>query len=224
MPVSVVGAFVALSVFGQTLNVMTLGGLALSIGVLVDNAIVVVEVILAKQERGLSVPDSVIQGAGEVAMPVLASTLATLVVFVPAFFLQGILQTLFIPLAISVIAVLGISYFASMMIIPVLAGSLLDLRVRINGGALVAFRHWFDRVTHSYGRSLQWALPRSRSILRWSIFLHFGVAIGLIGWIGFELFPRSDAGSFTISFRAPSGLRVEKRLSSQHASKLGSAR
>lgn len=209
LPVSVIGAIAVLKFSGHTLNVMTLGGLALSIGVLVDNAIVVIEIILAKQREGQSVREASLNGANEVAMPVLASTLATVVVFVPVFFLQGIVETLFTALSISVVAALVISYYASMTMVPLYAYYYLGNFKKSTYSFVTRFQDWFDRVTRYHGNSLNWALGRSARILKWSFFLHFVFGIGLLFLIGSELFPRSDSGSFLVNVRAVTGLRVE---------------
>src|SRR5271170_8048352 len=111
LPLSMVGAFACLKLMGQTLNVMTLGGLALSVGVLVDNAIVVIEVIMQKRQKGMSPREASLFGAQEVAMPVLASTISTLIVFFPVVFLTGVVKILFSSLSIAVISSMAASYF-----------------------------------------------------------------------------------------------------------------
>jgi len=210
LPISIIGSIAVLKALGHTLNVMTLGGLALSVGVLVDNAIVVIEVIMAKQNAGLTPREAALAGAKEVAMPVLASTIATLIVFVPVLFLNGIVETLFTALAISVVAALGISYFAAMMMVPLYAHNFLGI-VRVSTtGILGWFQKKFDQINQGYGRTLRWTLARSRSILTCSLILHVVVAAGLIFLIGFELFPRADSGSFSINLRGQTGLRVGK--------------
>ena len=119
LPISMLAACIVFLATGQTMNVMTLGGLALSVGVLVDNAIVVIEVIMHKiSHHKMSPRQASIVGAAEVSMPVLASTISTLIVFIPIIFLNGIVKTLFSALAIAVIATMVASYFAAMMLIP----------------------------------------------------------------------------------------------------------
>jgi len=210
LPISVIGTFAILHWLGHTLNVMTLGGLALSVGVLVDNAIVVIEVIIQKQMSGMSRRKAALVGTREVAMPVLASTLATLAVFVPILYLNGVIQTLFTALAISVVAAMGISYFSAMMVIPLYATYLLKATQETGKGYLGAFRRWFEGVTQAYGRTLHWTLQRSRPVLLGSFVLHAVLTFGLIFTIGTELFPRADAGSFKINIRGKTGYRIQK--------------
>ena len=210
LPVSVIGSIAVLKALGQSLNIMTLGGLALSIGVLVDNAIVVVEVIMTKLQEGLSPREAALRGTREVAMPVLASTIATLVVFLPVLFLSGIVETLFCALSIAVVAALAISYFAAMTIVPLYAANFMSQVPPLRKGILNFFKQLFQKMTTGYGRSLRWALGRSGAILKISLVLHAAVAFLLIPWIGFELFPRADAGNFSIHLRGKTGLRVER--------------
>ncbi len=210
LPISIIGAIAVLKAFGHSLNIMSLGGLALSIGVLVDNAIVVVEVIMAKQQEGLSPKQAALIGAREVAMPVLASTVATLVVFLPVLFLKGVVETLFTSLSLAVIAALSISYYAAMMIVPLYAANFMPNVQIAKDGLLGVFQRFFLRVTIAYGKSLRWTLARSRTILKISLISHAAVAILLLPLIGTELFPRADAGNFSINLRGKTGLRVER--------------
>ena len=210
LPISIVGAIAVLNLCGQTLNVMTLGGLALSIGVLVDNAIVVIEVIMAKQLSGLSPQEAALAGAQEVAMPVLASTIATLIVFVPIVFLHGIVETLFAALSLAVVSSLAISYFAAMMMVPLYAYNYLGVVRTATAGLLGGIQNSFIKIKASYGSSLRKALSQSGPILKLSLFLHAGVALILVPYIGTEVFPRADAGSFSLQVRGPTGLRIEK--------------
>lgn len=210
LPISVIGTFAVLHWLGHTLNVMTLGGLALSIGVLVDNAIVVIEVIIQKQKDGMNQRKAALVGAKEVAMPVLASTLATLAVFVPILYLSGIIQTLFTALAISVVAAMGISYFSAMMVIPLYATYFLKVTKETGAGIFAGFRRWFDGVTQTYGRTLHWTLLRSKPVLVGAFALHALLTLALIFTIGTELFPRADSGSFKINIRGKTGYRIQK--------------
>ena len=218
LPVSLIGAIAVLKAAGQTLNIMTLGGLALSVGVLVDNAIVVIEVIMSKQKDGLTSQQASVDGANEVAMPILASTLATLVIFVPVLFLSGIVETLFSALSISVVAALVISYYAAMTMVPLYAYYYLGQAHVATKGMIFHFQEWFKKITRAYGKSLHWSLARSGIILKWSFFLHFVFAGALIFFIGTELFPKADTGSLVINMKAASGLRVE--MTSELAKKI----
>jgi multidrug efflux pump subunit AcrB len=210
LPLSLVGAFAALKIMGQSLNVMTLGGLALSVGVLVDNAIVVIEVIMRKRSQGLSAREASLQGASEVAMPVLVSTIATLVVFFPVIFLNGVVKILFASLSIAVISSMAASYFAAMTVIPLYTTHFLKDGGVATRGLLGWIQRGVDRVTEAYGRSLSWVVARRVFVLPASLIFLLLVGGLLIGTIGSELFPRADAGSLRIDFRGPTGYRIEK--------------
>jgi multidrug efflux pump subunit AcrB len=165
LPLSLVVAFAVLKITGQTLNVMTLGGLALSVGVLVDNAIVVIEVIMQKRALGATARQASLLGAQEVAMPVLASTLATLIVFFPVFFLDGVVKVLFSALSVAVIASMVASYFAAMAVIPLFTTHFLETGSIASTGLLGAFQRLVEKVTAAYGRSLAWVLRRRNQVL-----------------------------------------------------------
>jgi multidrug efflux pump subunit AcrB len=212
IPLSLLFAFMGLKAAGASINAMTLGGLALSIGVLVDNSIVVLENISKKREAGLSGLGAALEGASEVAMPVLSSTLCTLVVLFPIVFLGGISKILFSALALSVTFAMIGSYFASMAVIPLFAANLLKGRaphpdelwapLRLSQGALA-------RLTQVYAHALLFILRR-----KYILFSAVG-ALLLLGallapLLGSELFPRADAGNFVLKMRLASGTRIEE--------------
>jgi multidrug efflux pump subunit AcrB len=210
LPLSIFAAFIGLQATGQTINAMTLGGLALSIGVLVDNSIVVLENISKKLEAGKSTRHAALEGASEVAMPVLASTLATLIVLFPVVFLTGIVKILFSALAIAVIFAMIGSYIAAMTVMPLFASRWLH---PVSVAKLPRFFAWthhlINKLTEFYGKALTRALHYRKSVLLGAIGL-FIVGILLAPLIGTELFPRADAGSFVLNVRLASGTRVEK--------------
>ncbi len=210
LPISILAAFLCLKIFGQTLNVMTLGGLALSVGVLVDNAIVVIEIINRKISNGMPARQASIEGANEVAMPVLASTLSTLIVFLPVLFLKGVTHLLFSALSLAVISSMVASYFAAMMVIPLFTAKFFTGVKTGQNGFFARSQKWIDQLTEAYGKSLQWVLVRRKTILpaSFSILLILGLLLG--PRLGTELFPKSDAGSFRINIHAPSGTRLER--------------
>ena len=209
LPISMLAACIVFLATGQTMNVMTLGGLALSVGVLVDNAIVVIEVIMHKMSHHKMSPrQASIVGAAEVSMPVLASTVSTLIVFIPIVFLNGIVKTLFSALAIAVIATMVASYFAAMMLIPLFTTHFLKATDEPRG-----FLKWIlnriDAITESYGRSLQWAVARRKVLIPVTFLaLVLGAALS-VPFIGTELFPKADAGNFQINLRVKTGTRIE---------------
>ena len=222
LPISILGALACLQLFGQTMNVMTLGGIALSVGVLVDNAIVVIEVIMKKVDQGSSPEEASIHGAAEVAMPVLASTLATLIIFLPVLFLKGVVHTLFSALSIAVISAMVASYFAAMMIIPLFTAHFLKKENGVRKGILGKTQAAIDVMTERYGKTLSWVVNRAKFILPISFAVLLILGIGLGRKLGTEFFPKADAGSFTLHLRGPTGYRVEKtaELSKQVEAKL----
>ncbi len=212
IPLSLLFAFVGLKSLGQSINAMTLGGLALSIGVLVDNSIVVLENISKKRQSGLSGLDAAMEGASEVAMPVLASTLSTLVVLFPIVFLSGISKVLFSALALSVTFAMIASYFIAMTVIPLFAVKFLSGKTPETHELIAPLRvaqELMGRLTTVYGN----ALTKVARNGKWLIATVFGLL--LIGGIfapriGTELFPRADAGNFILKARLASGTRIEE--------------
>ncbi len=210
LPLSLVGAFMCLKALGQSLNVMTLGGLALSVGVLVDNAIVVIEVIMQKYQRGLNPRTASIVGAQEVALPVLASTISTLIVFFPVVFLLDIVRILFSALSIAVISSMAASYFAAMMVIPLYTTHFLKKSDGPQKGIGGWIQAKLDAITESYARGLSVVVRHRKKVLPISFALIMITFISLVGYIGIELFPKADAGSFRLDLRGPTGLRIEE--------------
>jgi len=209
LPLSMLAACIVFLATGQTMNVMTLGGLALSVGVLVDNAIVVIEVIMHKiSHHKMSPRQASIVGAAEVSMPVLASTISTLIVFIPIVFLNGIVKTLFSALAIAVIATMIASYFAAMLLIPLFTTHFLKATDQPKG-----FLKWIlkkiDAVTEAYGKSLKWTVQRRNIFMPLTFLGLVACAVVSAPYIGTELFPKADAGNFQINFRVKTGTRIE---------------
>ncbi|KTD69034.1 MULTISPECIES: efflux RND transporter permease subunit [Legionella] len=210
LPLALLAAMIGLNASGQTINAMTLGGLALSIGVLVDNSIVVLENISKKLERGRSPKQAALEGASEVAMPVLASTLATLVVLFPVIFLTGIVKILFAALAKSVMFAMISSFLIAMTVMPLFASRFLHRSDHTKlPGLLLWPQKGIHHLTEGYGKGLAWALKYRKTVLAMVIALFLG-GISLIPLIGTELFPRADAGSFIVTMRIASGTRIEK--------------
>lgn len=210
LPLAVLSAFLGLQASGQTINAMTLGGLALSIGVLVDNSIVVIENIAKKLEEGLPAVRAAVEGGSEVAMPVLTSTIATLIVFFPIVFLSGIVKVLFLALAKAVIFAMIGSYFAAMTVMPLFASRFLR-PVERKGlpRALRVMQDAVESMTASYGRGLSWVLGRRRAVLAGVVSVLAAAAAVSAPFIGTELFPKADAGSFQLDLRLPTGTRIE---------------
>lgn len=210
LPLAILTAFLGLQASGQTLNAMTLGGLALSIGVLVDNSIVVIENISQKLQSGMSPPRAAVAGASEVAMPVLTSTIATLIVFFPVVFLDGIVKVLFLALAKAVIFAMIGSYFAAMTVMPLFAANYLRATAHGGGtGILARLQRLVDRLTAGYARLLAAALSRRRAFLAGVVGVLAVAAAFSVPFIGTELFPKADSGSFQLDLRLPTGTRIE---------------
>jgi len=219
LSLSLLCAFLGLSAVGETLNAMTLGGLALCIGVLVDNSIVVLENISKKLDHGKTAPEGALEGASEVAMPVLASTLATIIVFIPVVFLRGITKILFSSLAKSVVFAMIGSYFAAMAVIPLFAahafkGGQSEVVVRRHG-FLQFIRRAIDALTRMYRHQLNIALEHRGLVLGGCGLLLIGGFL-MAGRVGTELFPRADSGNFVLEMRLPTGTRIEKTTEFAH--------
>jgi multidrug efflux pump subunit AcrB len=216
IPVSILTAMIALGAAGQTVNIMTLGGLALAVGILVDNGTVTIENIERHLEEGKGLKDAILAGAEQIGTPLLVSTLCICVVFLPMFFLSGIARYLFVPLAESVVFSMIASYFLSRTLVPTLATYLLRAKQPIVSrprNPLVRFQRSFERGFEVFRQRYQRLLMRlvdHRSVLI-PAFLAVCVASFLfVPWLGQDFFPGSDSGQFILHLRAKSGTRIEE--------------
>jgi hydrophobe/amphiphile efflux-1 (HAE1) family protein len=211
IPMSIVATFVLLFFSGQTLNVFTLGGLALGVGRLVDDSIVELENIHRHLALGQSRKQAVLAAAQEVAMPILVSTITTIVVFFPVLFMTGIARFLFLPLALTIAFALTMSFFVSRTVTPLLCLYWLKGRGREGGerGIAGAINRWLDALDHGYARALAWTL-RHRLITVLTIVAVFAGSLLLRKKIGSEFFPETDEGQFSVIYKAPIGTRIEK--------------
>ncbi len=218
IPISIIATFVLLYFTGQTLNVFTLGGLALGVGRLVDDSIVELENIHRHLTLGQNRRDAVLAAAQEVAMPILVSTITTIVVFFPVLFLLGVARNLFMPLALTIAFALVMSFFVSRTVTPLLCLYWLQGResaVREGDRPTRVKRFtsrvegWLDALDHQYARSLQWVLGH-RALTISTILGLFAVSLLLAKRIGTEFFPDSDESQFQVIFKTPIGTRVEK--------------
>jgi len=221
IPLSILCSIVMLHVLGETINIMTLGGLALAVGILVDDATVEIENINRNLESGKEIEQAILDGAAQIATPALVSTLAICIVFVPMFLLSGVARYLFVPLAEAVVFAMLASYLLSRTVVPTMARYLLKEhddaeveRKRRSRNPLVrfqlAFEDLFEKLRHGYMSILTVSVEHAG----WLIggFLVFTVAsVLLIGpWLGEDFFPTVDAGQFTIHLRAHTGTRIEE--------------
>src|SRR5512135_3282541 len=206
IPFALCGALVGLWLTGQTVNLMTLGGLALAIGILVDESTVEVENIHHQMEGTRSVARSVRRGNQQTAVPRLLAMLCVLAVFIPSFFMQGAAQALFVPLSLAVGFAMVTSYLLSSTFVPVLSTWLLRHHERPDRGRKTTF----ERAQESYGRAVGTIVG-----WRWLVvpaYLVAAVAVVVLGGmtLGLEIFPKVDAGRFQLRLRAPDGTRIEK--------------
>jgi multidrug efflux pump subunit AcrB len=226
IPLSILASIACLSALGETINIMTLGGLALAVGILVDDATVTIENINYQLEQGKDVEAAILDGAKQIALPALVSTLSICIVFVPMFLLAGIARYLFVPLAEAVIFAMLASYLLSRTLIPTLANYLLkkhgdgqrdDGRKRANFLVRLqkGFEAKFERLRHGYRNLLQVAIEGGALFA--GVFLLAMVAtailafpIGPLPGLGKDFFPSVDAGQLKLHFRASSGTRIEE--------------
>ena len=216
IPLSMLATFVVLYFTDQTINVFTLGGLALGIGRLVDDSIVELENIQRHINTNSNRWSGILDAAREVAMPIFASTITTVVVFLPMFFIVGIARLLLIPLTVTIAIALFTSFFVSRTVTPALCYKFLKPEQEAQRALpswLRAMMEWsrnrYESLDRSYEHSLQWALAH-RKILICTVLLIFLGSLMLVPLIGTEFLPVSDESQFRIVLRAPVGQRVEK--------------
>jgi multidrug efflux pump subunit AcrB len=225
IPLSIVTAILVLYVSGQTLNTMTLGGFALAVGILVDNATVVIENIERHVGLGERIEDAILKGAAEVGIPTFLSTLSICVVFVPVFLLTGVAKYLFSPLSLSVIIALAASLVLSFTLVPVLFRSLIKAPAHPHGaghaGAPAArasmnpfswihrkFEHGFEAFREVHRNTLAWSVDRPLATSGFFVLLII-VSCFLFPRLGMDFFPQIDAGQMRLHVRAPPGTRLE---------------
>lgn len=220
IPLSVLTSLIVLSALGETINLMTLGGLALSVGILVDDATVEIENIHRQRSLGKPIVQAILDGAREIAQPAFVSTLCICIVFVPMFFLTGVARYLFVPLAEAVVFAMLASYALSRTLIPTLVmwfhqGDALHAEVpsETRTGFLATlhglFERGFDHFRNMYVRVLDAALSHRAAVL--ILFLAFCAGTGFVfPHLGQDFFPAVDAGQFRLHFRAPGGTRIEE--------------
>lgn len=220
IPLSILTSIIVMSALGETINIMTLGGLALAVGILVDDATVEIENINRNLAQGKEVEHAILDGAQQIAVPAFVSTLAICIVFVPMFFLTGVARFLFVPLAEAVVFAMLASYLLSRTLVPTMAKYLLrgheaeSLAASQSRNPLVAmqmkFEAAFERFREGYHGWLERCLHHKRAFLL--IFLG-GCLVSvvlLIPWLGQDFFPAVDAGQFKLHMRARTGTRIEE--------------
>ena len=232
IPLAIFFSILILGIFGQTLNTLTLGGLALAVGILVDDATVEIEntTRILALDNGRSLKSAILESAHEVALPTLASTLSICIVFVPVAFLTGVAQSLFLPLAMAVIFAMLPSYLLSRTLVTTLMHLLIGPEMplhRPNNAEYIEsapkmmrsplwrlhemVEHGLERLKEQHLVALEWALAHRKSTL--ALFVGFACLSGLLfPFIGTDFFPSVDSGEFRLHVRAPAGTRLEETV------------
>lgn len=220
IPISIIATFVLIYFNKLTLNMLSLGGLALGVGMLVDNSIVVLENIYTHRTKGKDPINAAISGTNEVAMAITASTLTTIAVFLPIVFVEGMTAQLFKELALTVTFSLLSSLFVALTIVPLLSSKLM---AKINveeilygdgdkkgiASLLQRFKVFYGKVEEKYSNLLKWSLSHRKAVIIPLVIL-FILSMALVPFIGAEFLPRSDAGSIDISVKLPYGTNLEE--------------
>ena len=220
IPLSILGAIVALAAMGETLNLMTLGGLALAVGILVDDATVTIENINWHLEQGKEVEDAIMDGARQIVTPALVSLLCICIVFVPMFFLEGVARFLFVPMAEAVMFAMVCSFFLSRTLVPTMSLYLLQKHVEhghagppASNNPLVRFQRSFEarfeRLRAGYSALLALAMGHRRTfVIGFMVFVLASFAMA--PFLGSNFFPSVDGGQILMHARVPVGTRVEE--------------
>jgi multidrug efflux pump subunit AcrB len=214
IPLSILTSIIVLSLLHETVNIMTLGGLALAVGILVDDATVEIENVNRNLDEGKEIEQAILDGASQIAVPALVSTLCICIVFLPMFFLSGVARYLFVPLAEAVVFAMLASYGLSRTLVPTLAKYLLKLQHHgptRNPFVLLqrAFERGFERLRDGYQAILA-VFVRGRFAFVPLFLLLCLSGFLLYPWLGQDFFPASDTGQFKLHLRAKTGTRIEE--------------
>ena len=221
IPLSILVAIIVLAAMGQSLNVMTLGGMSLAVGILVDDATVEIENIHRNLGQKKPLLRAIVDGAQQIAGPAFVSTLCICIVFVPVMFISGAARSLFVPLALAVVFSMLTSYLLSRTRVPTMVNMLLGKEAEehrspqahvptsIFGRFHAAFNRAFDRVRHVYGTYLAWALGH-RKIFVPTFAMFVLASVSLLTIVGRDFFPSVDAGLVKLHVRSPPGTRIEE--------------
>ena len=227
IPLSILTSIIVMKLFGQTLNTMTLGGLGLAVGILVDDATVEIENIHRNLGQGKEIEPAILDGAAQIAVPAFVSTLAICIVFVPVVFLSGAAKSLFTPLGMAVVFAMLASYLLSRTLVPTMVKFLLASEVDMyqdheegSHAASPAKASWIWRIHYRFNNVFERFRARYRAALDWAL-AHAGFSLGcfavfaalsacLLPFIGQDFFPNVDAGTFRLHVRTPPGTRIEE--------------
>jgi multidrug efflux pump subunit AcrB len=216
IPLSILTSIIVLSLLGETINIMTLGGLALAVGILVDDATVTIENIERYLEEGQGLHEAILNGASQISVPALVSTLCICIVFLPMFFLSGVSRFLFVPLAEAVVFAMLASYVLSRTLVPTMAMYLLkahDQHAAPSRNIFAQFQRGFERIFERVRLTYQDVLGRlvQARLLFVPLFLVACLCVFLLlPFLGQNFFPNTDNGSFILHLRAKSGTRIEE--------------
>jgi multidrug efflux pump subunit AcrB len=220
IPLSILTSIIVLSAMGETINIMTLGGLALAVGILVDDATVEIENINRNIDQGKEIVQAILDGAQQIAVPAFVSTLSICIVFVPMFFLSGVARYLFVPLAEAVCFAMLASYLLSRTLVPTMAKYLLVAQIEESHGEAPKsrnpfvriqqkFEQGFEKLRDGYHRLLETCMRHDRIF----VICFFGACLlsfVLLPMVGQDFFPTVDSGEFKLHLRAPTGTRIEE--------------
>ena len=221
IPLSILCSVISLAALGETFNIMTLGGLALAVGILVDDATVEIENIDRNLAQGKELKQAILDGASQIAVPAFVSTLCICIVFVPMFFLTGVAKFLFVPLAEAVVFAMMASYLLSRTLVPTLVMYFLknhehEDKFRVGTGFFAPFKRFqigferrFEQLRDAYHRTLRSAMDH-RGLFITSFLLFCILSMGLVFFLGEDFFPSVDAGIFRMHVRGRAGLRIEE--------------
>ncbi|HMH13589.1 MAG TPA: efflux RND transporter permease subunit [Edaphobacter sp.] len=220
IPLSILCSIITLSALGETINIMTLGGLALAVGILVDDATVEIENINRNLEEGKEIEQAILDGAAQIAVPAFVSTLSICIVFVPMFFLSGVARYLFVPLAEAVVFAMLASYLLSRTIVPTMAKYLLQVhdeqaveKKKKSRNPLVrlqlAFERGFEKMRGGYHNLLKTTVAHP-VLFTICFFAACLASFALFPWLGQDFFPSVDGGQFKLHVRAQTGTRIEE--------------
>ncbi len=217
IPLSILVSIIILAWLGETLNVMTLGGMALAVGILVDDATVEIENVHRNMAQKKPILRAILDGASEIATPALVSTLCICIVFVPVVFISGSAKSLFVPLALAVVFAMLTSYFLSRTLVPTMMHYLMAAEAvrHLEGHDIppsrfvAAFERGFERLRIRYGGLLAWALERRQAVvIGFSLFV--AASLSLLPLVGRDFFPSVDAGLIKLHVRGVPGTRIEE--------------
>ncbi|MFZ0630428.1 MAG: efflux RND transporter permease subunit [Acidobacteriaceae bacterium] len=220
IPLSILTSLLVLRGLGETINIMTLGGLALAVGILVDDGTVEIENINRNLEQGKAIEQAILDGAAQIAVPALVATISICIVFVPMFFLGGVARYLFVPLAEAVVFAMLASYLLSRTVVPTMARYLLHEHDPLEGERKLqsrnpftrfqnAFEHRFERIRSGYRSILELCVEHAALFMILFFVFTMGSAAVLYPFLGEDFFPSVDSGQFKMHVRARTGTRIE---------------